>query len=112
MFLPASAKNSARRDSTVRTPRGLHVRLRKPSFRPAVEALEDRTVPTAGSVLTFGGAGSAAASDIAVDAAGDMYVTGYFAGTVDFDPGNVTAGDTLTGTGTGDLHSSDVYVAK
>ena len=53
----------------------------------------------------FGSASADYGSDIAVDAAGNVYVTGWFGGAVDFDPGaGVT---TLTSAG-----SDDVFVLK
>lgn len=45
------------------------------------------------------------ASDVAVDATGDVYLTGAFAGTVDFDPGSGVAGLTASG-------ATDIYLAK
>ncbi len=53
----------------------------------------------------IGGTGTDFGRDIAVDSAGNAYITGYFAGTADFDPG---AGmDTITATGI-----YDVFIAK
>jgi hypothetical protein len=82
----------------------------KPKPRTAIarprlgcEMLEDRTIPSVG----FGSAmaaspppdnplGSSTGNAIAVDQTGNTYVTGRFAGTVDFDPANEVSGDTLT----------------
>jgi hypothetical protein len=63
--------------------------------------------PTASNatVSVFGGSGSSSSKRVAVDTSGNMYVTGYFLGTADFDPGagtaNLTAGET-----------HDAYVVK
>lgn len=76
------------------------------------ETLEDRSVLSAtfGSALTIGnGLANSSATDVATDSAGFSYVSGMFAGTVDFDLNNVHAGNTdiLTARGLG-----DAYVAK
>jgi Ca2+-binding RTX toxin-like protein len=75
-------------------------KARRPGPRPIrVERLEDRAVPAGdfGSVLTAGGPGRDGAADVATDAAGNVYVVGGFADTVDFDPGPGTVALTSTG---------------
>src|SRR5690554_5502649 len=57
-------------------------------------------------IKTFEG-GTCFPASISVDPNGDVYTTGYFSGTVDFDPGAGTVNLTSTGT-TG----SDVFVSK
>jgi hypothetical protein len=62
------------------------------SFRPRLEQLEDRRVPTVsfGSAFRIGpdqpGPSGGWGRDIETDAAGNSYITGMFSGTVDFDP--------------------------
>src|SRR5258705_498453 len=55
---------------------------------------------------TMGGAGDPAGTSIAIDASANVYTTGWFSGTVDFDPGssvfNITA---VAG-------SSDIFISK
>ena len=80
--------------------------------RLAAERLEDRTVPSTDLVSAFGvgdATGGSSSRDMAMDAAGNRYVTGSFLGTVDFDPGRAHANDAdvLTAVGTG-----DAYIAK
>ncbi|MFO0841491.1 MAG: hypothetical protein U0797_03690 [Gemmataceae bacterium] len=84
----------------------------RPRFRPRVERLEDRAVPTVSLESAFGTSSDAASSqgrDVAVDAAGNSYVTGWFRYTLDFDPANDRLGgaDVLTANG-----SCDAFVAK
>ena len=55
----------------------------------------------------FGGTGSiSVGSSIATDAAGNVYTTGYFQGTIDFDPGPGTFLLTSTNTIYGDIFVS------
>jgi len=71
-----------------------------------VQRLEDRAVPAFGfgSAFDFGGADFEAGSGIALDGVGNTYVSGYFTGTADFDPGPGTA--LLTSTGTWDAFAA------
>ena len=52
------------------------------------------------------GTGTSSAAGVAVDASGNAYVTGVFAGTVDFDPGTGVVALSSTGTG------GDYFLAK
>jgi hypothetical protein len=86
----------------------------KPTRRPGlgIQQLEDRTVPTVGLASAFGTTSDIAASqarDVAVDAAGNSYLTGWFTNTLDFDPANDRLGgaDVLTSRG-----GQDIFVAK
>ncbi len=54
---------------------------------------------------TWGGSEWDYGRGVAVDGSGDVYVTGYFAGTVDFDPGSGVDDHTSNG-------SSDVFLSK
>ncbi len=56
-------------------------------------------------VAVFGNSQTDTAQGVAVDSSGNVYVTGYFEGTVDFDPGSGTDNHTSTG-------SKDVFVLK
>ena len=58
-----------------------------------------------GAVAVFGGTSSEYVVSMAVDSSGNVYTTGYFAGTGDFDPGAGTTNLTSNG-------STDVYVSK
>lgn len=76
------------------------------------ETLEERAVLSAnfGSALTIGnGVDNSVVFDVATDSAGYRYVSGWFAGAVDFDVSNLHEGDAdiLTARGPG-----DAYVAK
>ncbi|MBK9208838.1 MAG: SBBP repeat-containing protein [Anaerolineales bacterium] len=53
----------------------------------------------------LGGSSADVAGDIAVDGSGNVYTTGYFGGTADFDPGAGTADLTPAG-------SNDIFVSK
>jgi hypothetical protein len=53
----------------------------------------------------LGGSGDDAGAGVAVDKQGNVYITGYFSGVADFDPGAGTV--TLTSAG-----ATDVFVAK
>ena len=70
--------------------------------RPSLDTLEDRTVPAA---FRLGSTAFDTATSVAADAAGNLFVSGTFNGTVDFDPG---AGVTnLTSSG-----NADGYLAR
>ena len=56
-------------------------------------------------VFGMGSAGTDAGNGIAVDAAGNVYITGAFANTVDFDPGSGTTNLSATA-------ANDCYIAK
>lgn len=91
-------------------------RRRKSPNRPGnrrlrLERLEERTVFNASydSVTAFGSSSYDAAFDVATDTSGNAYSTGYFSGTVDFDPAATHAGDTDIRTATG---ARDVFVMK
>lgn len=53
-----------------------------------LQRLEDRAVPAFGfgSAFHFGNTGYDVGHDIAIDSAGSIYLSGYYSGTVDFDP--------------------------
>ena len=78
--------------------------LRASSWRPAVESLEPRRLLTGtGEGLDFdwafslGDASSHTSGyEIAVDGSNNVFISGTFSGTVDFDPAGETPGDTLT----------------
>jgi hypothetical protein len=86
----------------------------RPALRPrlGVHRLEDRTVPSVALASAFGTSSDTSYSqsrDVAIDAAGNSYLTGYFSGTLDFDPANDRLGgaDVLTALG-----DEDIFVAK
>lgn len=84
---------------------------RRSTARLSLESLEDRCVPTAtlGSVVGIGSTGSDSATSVATDNTGNVYMTGIFSGTVDFDPATAHTGNTDILTSGG---ASDIFVAK
>ncbi|QLE56732.1 DUF4347 domain-containing protein [Nostoc sp. TCL26-01] len=56
----------------------------------------------------LGGSSTDIGYSIAVDSAGNIYTTGYFAGTADFDPGSGTTNLTSTGGGS----TQDIFISK
>lgn len=62
-------------------------------------------VHAANATIRIGGTGQDEGGAVATDSSGNFYITGYFNGTVDFDPG---AGTTNLTSGSGD----EVFVAK
>src|SRR5262245_46927914 len=80
--------------------------------RLRLQRLEDRTVPafTFGSAFSFGGTGDDRGNAIVLDAAGSMYVSGFYGGMVDFDPNqtNPASNHVLTSTDP----TEDGFVAK
>ncbi|OQP60372.1 hypothetical protein A3860_33880 [Niastella vici] len=54
---------------------------------------------------SMGGSGNDVSSNITVNGNGDVYISGYFAGTADFDPSTATANVTASGT-------SDYFLAR
>ena len=80
--------------------------------RLVLETLEDRKVFAADFDSAFGignATGHSEAWDVAVDAAGNSYLTGYFTGTTDFDPAKIHLGNTDILTARG---GNDAFVAK
>jgi hypothetical protein len=90
-------------------------RTTRPTFRPRLEHLEDRAVPTFGFGWAFnfgGGPGTyCEGKGIATDSAGSVYAAGSYQGTVDFDPHqtNPASNHVLTAT---DATNGDCFVAK
>ena len=58
-----------------------------------------------GAVAVFGGTGDDYGRSVAVDSSGNVYTTGYFSGTSEFDPGSGTSDLTSNG-------DEDVFVSK
>ncbi len=85
-----------------------HRQRTKQTYRPRLEVLEDRLAPSADFdfALVLGNTGYDAGRSVATDVAGNVYVTGAFEGTVDFDPG---AGSVVLTSG---AWGTDVFVAK
>jgi Matrixin len=74
------------------------------TFRPRMQQLEDRSLPSFGLgwAFNFGSSGNGGkGNDIALDGSGNVYVSGMYSGTVDFDPNdtNPTSNQVLTSTG-------------
>ncbi len=71
------------------------------------ETLEARRVLTGAYIAAFqiGGVSTDEVASVAVDLSGNVYTTGYFTGTVDFDPGAGVANRTSVG-------DRDIFVAK
>jgi hypothetical protein len=75
---------------------------------PSVNDVSDGNfsiVGVTGRALTWGDTGGDDARYVAVDSSGNVYITGVFRNTVDFDPGNGVVSKTSAG-------GSDVYLAK
>ena len=92
------------RSSTLHRPR------RRVACQPRVDPLEGRQLLSAGFDSAFGvgsTTGCMSPHSIAVDSAGNSYVTGMFMGTVDFDPTKTNSSAILTSSG-----SDDIFVAK
>jgi hypothetical protein len=63
------------------------------------------------TAFRLGAEGTDYGKDVTTDAAGDIYVTGYFQGTVDFDPGPAVVNRTAQGT-PANPGAIDIFVAK
>jgi hypothetical protein len=76
--------------------------------RPSLLRLEDRATPSTGFGFAggFGDAGYDEGRAVATDAADNLYVTGTFSGTADFDPGPGTFNLTSAG------GSYDAFVSR
>lgn len=97
-------EGSAMMDHSWDTPGEYHVGLRVTDDEGNTDTFSDLPVITVQAkqshnwTRTFGGPGEEHCHSIAVDASGNIYATGSFAGTVDFDPGSGT-----------EYHSSNGY---
>lgn len=87
---------------------------RRPKARPRLEILENRTLPSIsfGSAFRMGpdqpGPSGGSGRDIATDTAGNVYTTGSFAHTVDFDPAHPNTDGVLQSKN----NAENGYVAK
>jgi hypothetical protein len=90
-----------------------HRRPRRPQL--TIEPLADRLTPTVGFGWAFGtGTQDVMGDAIAADAAGNTYVTGRFAYTVDFDPAHANPAAVLTSHPSDDplMTPQDAFLAK
>lgn len=98
--------------------RGLKSRLTGHTSRPrprrpfAIETLEDRSVPAFGfgSAFGFGGSLRDVGTSLVRDSVGNLYVSGVYRATVDFDPNGTNPGSTHVLTATG--ADGDSFAAK
>src|SRR5262245_61832763 len=95
----------------VRTRRSGRARKAARSRRVGLERLEDRLAPVGDFGFAFGLGGPANDQGLAIatDSAGNVFVAGAFAGSVDFDPGPGAV--TLSAAGS-DATVADAFVAK
>ena len=81
-----------------------------------LDTLEDRALPSFGfgSAVGIGGTGGDNGKAVVLDAAGSMYVSGYFNNTVDFDPNgtNPTSNHVLAAAPNDGTTWGDGFVAK
>ena len=87
-------------------------RSRRPNCQLRLEPLETRVLMAADFLSAVGlgnDVGDSSARGVATDAAGNTYMTGYFSGTVDFDPSCEHSGDSDVLTSAG---GNDIFVAK
>jgi hypothetical protein len=95
---------------------GLRKLLTRPHRRSAptrlrLQAFEDRSLPSFGFGAAFGvgGTGDDRGNSIVLDAAGSMYVSGFYNNTVDFDPNHTSSASILTAV---DPTNGDGFVVK
>ena len=108
MFTSSKSLRSVLRQSLAAfIPAGPGRRFRRGVHKCGVEALEVRQLLTGDFdlVLKAGSTSSDGGVDIAVDNSGNVYTTGFFQGTVDFDPGADTTNLTSAG-------GKDIFVTK